>query len=245
MIQIGGKGIDQGLNFDTFIASEAATFGTKGFAEDMAGEVLEGIDRIYNPSDISHFHSSVKHMLSGEDGILEEAEAMRAKFTSRIKDFAEQRAAAGLDDIGSSAAAKKMASSGGIAGAVGKAAAPIAIGVAALWAASAVVRPPRIDQQPQNGEEAFDPSLAERISVGAPAGAGPTARLVPKVLRPSYNINIKANSFNDLTNEQMAGIIEGEIYRQTSMNVNLNLDSRDSRESLNRSWFEQKISSFL
>lgn len=236
---------DVGSNYNQFIQSDAAIFGRAKYGKELAGEVLETVDRLWDPSDASHLNRNVSNILLGEEGILKESEALRQRYAKRIEEGVAQRAAAGMDDLGNSAMMKKMAQSSGSAASFGKAVAPIAIGVAALWAASAMIAPPRIDQTPQTGEQEFDPSLADRISAGAPAGSAPTARLVPKSLTPSYNININANSFKDLTNEQIAGIIEGEVYRQTSMNVNLNLDSRDSRESLDRRWFEQKISSFI
>ena len=129
-----------------------------------------------------------------------------------------------------------------------KAIAPIALGAAGVWALTAAARGPRVDQTPATQEEEpqiYDEGVANQLSMTAPMGAGPTARLTPNTPRKPATVKISAKSVNGLTNEDVFGIIEREMRRQTGTNVNIQMTHRDDREKMDDRWFDQKVSKLL
>lgn len=128
-----------------------------------------------------------------------------------------------------------------------KAAAPIALGLGAVWALTAAARGPRVDQTPANQQEepVYDEGIANQLAMSAPAGTGPTARITPNTIRKPATVKINAKSVNGLTNEDVFGIIEREMNRQAGTNVNLQMTHRDDRTSMDDRWFDQKVSKLL
>ena len=129
-----------------------------------------------------------------------------------------------------------------------KAIAPIALGAAGVWALTAAARGPRVDQTPATQEEepqVYDEGVANQLSMTTPMGAGPTARLTPNTPRKPATVKISAKSVNGLTNEDVFGIIEREMRRQTGTNVNIQMTHKDDREKMDDRWFDQKVSKLL
>lgn len=232
--------------YNNYLNSYGVKFGKKSYDENEIDRAYDTVRAMDNGDGNIGDSRAARIMMQGTDSPLESTPRLSTSRTwtatadDIVDDFGDQisknmsktasRAAdAGMDFL------KNMGS---------KMAAP-ALAIGALWAGSAMIRPPRIDQTPAATEEQYaDPDVASQLAMGAPVGAGPRAHLIPNNQVP-YQINIRGNSLNNLTNAQISGIIESEMYNQAGLNVNLNISSKEDKNSYDRAWFDKKISAMF
>lgn len=128
------------------------------------------------------------------------------------------------------------------------------IGVAALgatWLIGSVLSRPkpkeqletRPDQAPSSDGTYVDPS----IYAGAPPGAEPPiARLLERGKGyEKIRVRVSAKSINGLTNEEIAALISQEIQRQTNINMNISITSKDDRTTIDRNWLQEQFANLL
>ena len=128
------------------------------------------------------------------------------------------------------------------------------IGLAAMgatWLVGSVLSGPkpkeqletRPDQAPSSDGTYVDPS----IYAGAPPGAEPpVARLIERGKGyEKIRVKVSAKSMNGLTNEEIAALISQEIQKQTNINMNISITSRDDRTTIDKNWLQEQFANLL
>lgn len=125
-----------------------------------------------------------------------------------------------------------------------KEAAPFVAAGLGLAALAGIATAPNVKRRTQesiatDGAQ-YDPAMAQILSESAPIGSGPTARVNPQQYKKT-TVKIKANASGGLTNDELSGIIEKEIYRQTSIPVSINYTNKDDRQTIDKNWVEDQF----
>lgn len=125
-----------------------------------------------------------------------------------------------------------------------KQAAPFVAAGLGLAALAGIATAPNVKKRTQDSiatdGAVSDPAMAQILSESAPIGSGPTGRVNPQQYKKT-TVKIKANASGGLTNEDLSGIIEKEIYRQTSIPVSINYTSKDDRQTIDKTWVEDQF----
>lgn len=127
----------------------------------------------------------------------------------------------------------------------------IGAAVAGIWAFSAMTRGPNTDKQPVEAHPDRAPSsdgtyVNPAVYAGAPAGAGPTAMVAPRGGGyEKMNINIRGNTANGMSNQQMADLVSEEVRRQSPSSLHIRVSSQDDRENIDKQWLQDKFAMAL
>jgi hypothetical protein len=253
--QTGSKGSPV---YNAMMKFQGSEFRDHTEAMETITDLQNGKENIVTPEFMEH----MRKMGATEEQLQSIEEKARASIVNSFQDVSaggaysykpiEEAAQATAETIGSRKVAGFANTAEKILGSFKSPAGAIAIGALGAWAVSAALRGPNIEHEPAQGREDQAPSSdgsyvdIEKYGAGAPAGAGPSPRL--SKLGSGYervNVNIRGGIQGNMTEQDIAELISGEIQKQTGLGVNLNIRSQDDRESINSQWLQNQFMSAL